>query len=339
MATMDDWTGNASAVTVPSGSGFAFDVPARKRSPAILWDDVKAGLDFVAHNLPFAHSFFTRINPYPRPWTVVKVPGHDGAELAGVYAPGRPGGGAILMAPGTFQTKDDTSRKRRAIDLWRDLGAHVLVLDLRGFGGSHEHRGTAGYLEARDLHPAADWLRDRSGVSRVTLWGESLGGAAALLAGALPGAEERFEKVLAWSPFAELVDATRIASPTHPRGRTLAGVFYRALIRVRTRREAGNFDDYLERQANALGMSRAEFAFSASPVAHMRDLQVPAFVFHAEDDPIVPVKHARLFASEAGTHAPRLHVEILPRGNHLLFDREAPEWYRLVTRAHIPGVP
>lgn len=313
-----------------------FDAPI-PRSPAHVWGDVKTGLDFIAHNLPRAHRVLTRLNPYPKPWETVEIAAHDGARLAGCYGPGKPGGPAILFAPGTFQTKDDTTRKRRAIDLWRRFGAHVLILDLRGFGGSHAHLGTAGYLESRDLHVAADWLTARAGVERVILWGESLGGASALLAGTLPGAPARFERIVAWSPYSDLLDATRIACADHPRGRSLAGYTYRFLMRVRTRRELKDFDEYLASQCASLSMEREAFIRAGSPIFHVSSLKVPAYVYHAENDRIVPVEHA--YALARLDDAPLLHVEIVPRGDHLDFDRAAPKWYRAVTEAHIPKAP
>ena len=310
-----------------------FDAP-RARTGRDLWDDVKTGLDFVAHNLPRVHGLFVRLNPYPHPWRAVSVLARDGARLAAWHGPGRPGAPAVLMVPGTFQTKDDTPRKRRALRLWRDLGAHVLILDLRGFGGSHAHLGSAGYLEARDLHDAADLLRELSGQPRVHLWGESLGGAVSLLSAALPGAEERFEQVVAWSPFCDLTTASRVASPDDPVGRTMLGRTYRWLLRRRTGNEARTFEEYLAVAAQRVGVPVEELVRHGSPIHHVHALRVRAHVFHAEDDPVVAVEHARRLE---GAAAQRLSVAVLPRGGHLDFDREAPVWFEGVTRSILLG--
>lgn len=304
-----------------------FDAPRARRGRDLFYD-MKVGIDFVAHNLPRAHRVLVRLNPYPRPWRALTLQTPDGASLAAWYAQGKPGRPAVLFAPGTFQTKDDTPRKRRAIDLWRRLGASVLILDLRGFGGSHCASGTAGYHEARDLHIAADHLRAESGSQRVILWGESLGGAVSLVAATLPGAQDRFERVIAWSPFSDLGDASDVANPDTPIGRSILGKTYRWLLRHRMGREFNDFQEYLAFSARQLGMSPEELLDHGSPVQHVDALRVPAVVFHAEDDDVVPVHHAERLAA---TGAPNLDVHIVPRGAHLDFDREAPRWYEAVT--------
>lgn len=305
-----------------------FDAPRRRRTRDLI-ADVKTGIDFVAHNLPRAHDVLVRLNPYPRPWRPMAIEMPDGARLAAWYGHGAPGGPSVLFAPGTFQTKDDTPRKRRALDLWRRLGASVLIVDLRGFGGSHANVGSAGYYESRDLHHAADRLLAESGAQRAILWGESLGGSVALIASALPGAEERFSRFVAWSPFADLADASTVASPSSEVGRSMLGRTYRALLRYRTRNEVRDFEEYLDLCARQLSMTREILLEAGSPSQHVHSLRVPGVVFHAEDDRVVPVDHAyRLLQARAQ----RLDVHVLPRGAHLDFDRAAPRWYRAVTR-------
>lgn len=307
-----------------------FDAP-RARTYRDAWDDLKMGMDFIAHNLPKAHTLLVRLNPYPKPWRAVTLETPDGARLSAWHGPGRADGPSVVMVPGTFQTKDDTPRKRRALDLWRRLGAHVLILDQRGFGGSHESLGTGGYLEARDVHLAADWLRRESGAPRVTAWGESLGGAVCLLSACLPDASRRLDRVVAWSPFSDLADAALAGSADTPRGRTLLGRTYRWLLRHRTGNAVHDFHSFLRFRAAELGMPADELIRRGSPIHHLARLGVPASVFHAADDPVVPVDHARRLLDSTASCASPLDVTILPRGAHLGFDRTAPAWYREVT--------
>jgi len=53
---------------------------------------------------------------------------------------------------------------------------------------------------------------------------------------------------------------------------------------------------------------------------------VPTLVVHAEDDPVVPVVHARRLATAAASN-PRVAVRVLPAGGHLLFDAVDEGWY------------
>jgi alpha-beta hydrolase superfamily lysophospholipase len=304
-----------------------FDVPDRRSRVAEAWRDAKAALDLVAHNVPRAHRWLVRLNPYPRPWRAVTLRMPDGARLAGWHGRGRAGAPAVLMLPGTFQTKDDTPRKRRALSLWRRFGAHVLIIDQRGFGGSAAERGTGGNVEAGDALVAAAWLARESGRARVVLWGESLGGAIALLAATRPGAEDVVERVVAWSPFADLGDAALATAGDDPRGRTMLGRTYRWLLRHRDRR-VHDFREFLQLRAAELGTTVEALLDEGSPARHVARLRVPAVVFHAEDDPVVPVDHARRLAD---LRAPLLAVHVLPRGRHLAFDRVAPRWYAAVT--------
>jgi len=306
-----------------------FDAP-RARNGFDVLHDIKQGIDFVAHNLPHAHRVLVRLNPYPRPWRALTLDGANGARLAAWYGAGAPGGPAILFAPGTFQTKDDTPRKRRALDLWRRLGASVLIMDLRGFGGSHAVPGTAGYHEARDLHLAADRLLEESGAERSTLWGESLGGAISIIAGTLPGAERRFDRIIAWSPFSDLAEASAVANPDTEVGRSMLGRTYRWLLRHRSHNRIRDFQQYLEYCAGELHMSVEDLLRHGSPLLHAADLRIPAIVFHAEDDDVISVTHTRRLAA---TSAPQLSVHVVPRGGHLEFDRYAPQWYQGVTRS------
>lgn len=319
----------------PPFASIPFDAPRARTGRDVLFD-VKQGLDFVAHNLPRAHGMFVRLNPYPRPWRPLTIDCDDGARLAAWYGPGAPGGPAVLFAPGTFQTKDDTPRKRRALDLWRRLGASVLILDLRGFGGSHASLGSAGLHEARDLHRAADQLLAHSGAPRAILWGESLGGAVALLSASLPEAVDRYSHVVAWSPFADLSTASTVASPDTEVGRSMLGRTYRWLLRKRSGNRVRNFEEYLALCADEMGIGVDELLQRGSPMHHVHDLRVPAYVFHAADDPVVPATHAQRLMD---ARADRLAVEVLPRGGHLDFDRAAPGWYASVTRKLIAERP
>lgn len=102
----------------------------------------------------------------------------SGARLHGWFAPGRPGGGAVLLLHGIGA--DHRSMLPRARFL-HDSGYAVLLVDFQGQGESPGRASTYGALESRDARAALDSLRARAPGERVGVIGFSMGGAAALL--------------------------------------------------------------------------------------------------------------------------------------------------------------
>lgn len=308
----------------------------RPRAPRAIWARVKTATDMVSHNFPATERVFVALNPYPHPFRLVDVATDDG-PLSAWLAPGRRGAPGLLLAPGTLHTKDDTMRKAKAIRVWRDWGWSVLAMDQRGFGGSWAVPGSGGLLEADDVLAAARHLREATGCGRVAIVGESLGGAAALNAAARDGAADDLAAVAAWSPFADLAEAvTHLTVPNPDGGRALAVTqrAYRVMLWARSHGRYRAFDQYLADRAQELGMDVRGLLEAASPVRRIGDVRVPALIVHAEDDPVVPVRHARLLA-EAAKDNPNVAVRILPSGGHLFFDAMDDAWYWGVMEAFV----
>jgi pimeloyl-ACP methyl ester carboxylesterase len=106
----------------------------------------------------------------------------DGLRLRAWRAPGGRGRAAVLVAHGVGDTLESfTSFGERL----RERGHPVLLLDLRGHGGSEGGRTTLGGHESRDVRAALEFLRhDPAGERGAILAGFSMGGVAALLAAA-----------------------------------------------------------------------------------------------------------------------------------------------------------
>lgn len=109
----------------------------------------------------------------------VAVPSATGEALAGWYATGRPGRGAVLLLHGI--RADRRALAARMAFLAR-AGFAVLAVDFRAHGESAGRSITFGHLEARDAEGALAWLRAAAPGERVGALGISLGGAALLLA-------------------------------------------------------------------------------------------------------------------------------------------------------------
>jgi fermentation-respiration switch protein FrsA (DUF1100 family) len=139
--------------------------------------------------------------------------GGQDVELSGWYVAGRGQAGVVLIHGFAVD-------RRESLDLGpllHAVGYDVLLYDQRASGRSGGDAVTFGYYEAGDLTAAVEWLRARSGVTRVGALGTSLGAAVALLAA---GQGARLDAVIADSPFADLEqvgreDSARLYGPVY----------------------------------------------------------------------------------------------------------------------------
>jgi fermentation-respiration switch protein FrsA (DUF1100 family) len=108
----------------------------------------------------------------------VTFPSNSGSNIHGWYAPGRSGGGAVLLLHGVGANR--TSMLGRARFL-HDEGFTVLAPDFQAHGESPGEHTTFGALESLDAAAALAFLRARDPHERIGVIGVSMGGAAALL--------------------------------------------------------------------------------------------------------------------------------------------------------------
>ena len=298
----------------------------------------KRGLDFIGHIKLDTARFFARHNPYPKPFKHLLIPLDEGVEVAAWLGPqhAQPSEWGLLVVPGMFSTKDDTSHKRRAIRIWREWKIPVLAMDLRGFGES-TGISTAGWKEALDVHAAAKTLVAQTGVKRVAVLCESLGGAASLNALALDGESETnlfAGGVLCWSAFVDARDAVAYISERPPEGDRflVAWEAFRRLLRLKSGGGYERFDEYLEDAAHVHGLpGLQEMCDLANPKWKVPMMRQPVLLVHAADDPVVPVRHARRMERYAEGH-PNIQTIITAWGGHTGFEPMDPVWFWEVMR-------
>jgi alpha-beta hydrolase superfamily lysophospholipase len=85
----------------------------------------------------------------------------------------------VILFHGYSAEKTAVVREARAL---LDLGASVLLADLRGSGGSSESYTTVGVHEAEDVAAAVRYVRGKLSHENVFLFGRSMGAAAILRA-------------------------------------------------------------------------------------------------------------------------------------------------------------
>lgn len=102
----------------------------------------------------------------------------SGARLAGWYAPGRPGGGGVVLMHGVWGNRLKMVRRAETLQA---LGCAVLLFDFQAHGESSGSRITFGQREALDAEAAVAFLRRQAPGERIGAIAVSMGGAAALV--------------------------------------------------------------------------------------------------------------------------------------------------------------
>ena len=159
-------------------------------------------------------------------------------------------------------------------------GFHCLVFDVRGHGDNPEEHLPISVPEfGADSAAAARWLLGRPDVSAVGMLGHSMGGAGAILAGAL---EQRIGAVVCVSAPADIVRMTR---------RTFEMAEMRVPPVIAT--------PLAWLTARVLLCPRGDSIAQASATAAAERYRGPLLVMHGEQDRAVPVAHLQLIAEAA----------------------------------------
>ncbi len=109
----------------------------------------------------------------------VRIPTATGSFVAGWFAPGRPGCGAVLLLHGVRASRQ--AMVARALFLHRQ-GLATLAIDLPAHGESPSPRITFGANESHGAAAALAWLRQQCPAERIGAIGVSLGAASLVLA-------------------------------------------------------------------------------------------------------------------------------------------------------------
>ena len=207
--------------------------------------------------------------------------------------------------------------------------AGVLGLDLRGHGRSDDGPTTFGLQETEDVAGAVSWLGDR-GVTRVALFGTSMGGIVAIAATAVLG-EGTFT-----APDADVFAPTVTSAP---RPRIVAIVAdavspeLRVLVGSRLPRLARGF--MADRVLDAAERQLGEDPRSLEPMRTLPLLEgMPVLLIHGESDERVPIREGRRLAAVPG---PATEHWTVSGAGHSGAHRAAPEAYEQRVGAFLRG--
>jgi uncharacterized protein len=197
--------------------------------------------------------------------------------------------------------------------------AGVLGLDMRGHGRSDDGPTTFGLQETEDVAGALAWLGER-GVTRVAVFGTSMGGIVAIAATAVLG-EGTF-----LGPDADVFAPTVSAAP-RPRIVGVVGDAVTPRLRIvvgsRLPRLARGFmaDRILDAAERQLG----EDPRALEPIRTLPLLEdLPVLLIHGEADRTVPIREGRRLA---GVPGPATEHWTVPGAGHSASHRTEPEAY------------
>lgn len=187
----------------------------------------------------------------------------DEIRLSGWHIPNSKAKSAIIVMHG--YPADKANLLPVAQFLAKDF--NVFLFDFRSFGKSEGKFTTAGYLEKNDLLGAIDYLEKEKNITKIGLYGFSLGGAVALMT-----YHENVRAIVSDSAYAKLSHmAERMYSIfsilKHPLA-YLTRLYGIVFLRI-------NIDD-------------------ANPVDNIKNLKIPILIIHAKKDTQIPVSEAYL---------------------------------------------
>ena len=197
----------------------------------------------------------------------VRFRSSDGVELEAWFVDAPGAGQPVLFFHGFGTSRSSVLDEAAAVQA---MGHPVLLVDLRGSGGSDGRRTTMGWHEALDVQAAVAWIKeklpDREG---PFLYGQSMGAAAALRAVSALGVE---------------VD-----------GIVVEAVFDSMLNAVRNRFRAMGWPAFPAAESLVFwgGIQNGFNGFRHNPADYAAGVRIPVLVLHGEQDPRVTTPQAR----------------------------------------------
>jgi len=220
----------------------------------------------------------------------VSFPSRDGLILRGWWLEGGDDNPIIAVVHGSEGNRAHPAE--RMLGIVKDLvsyGYNVLMFDMRGHGESDGKHISAGYYERNDLLGAIDYIRQCSIESKIGVLGFSMGAAASLMAA--PESEE-IDAVVADSAYADIVS---IIESEFSKRSNLPKFFIPIIL--------------------SIAKKIYEIDFTAiKPEEAVREIPVPVFIIHGEQDDTVPVQHA--YRLKEASQNPDSKLWIVPEAQH-----------------------
>ncbi len=230
-------------------------------------------------------------------WQPVTIRSKDGTELHGTYIEdSRREADTVILLHGLYQNR---SMMLPYAEIYRNMGFHVLMIDLRGHGESGGDQTSWGIHETDDIDAWRSWIHERTPASKEGIHGVSLGAALALIYGGTEkGKEVAFyvadssygnlmklgeDKLSAFTGDPMLVDMMDLLYP-----------FFQVTL-------YGNEGKWLS---------------DIDPLDSAKKMTSPVLFLHGEKDSLVPAKVAEELFDAAGSRNKRL--VLFPEAGHTM---------------------
>ena len=180
----------------------------------------------------------------------------------------------------------------RMLGIAKDLvsyGYNVLMFDMRGHGESEGKHISAGYYERNDVLGAIDYIKQSGTESKIGVLGFSMGAATSLMAAA---ESEEIDAVVADCAYADIVS---IIESEFSKRSNLPKFFIPIILFVTRNIYDVDFTAIIPEEA-------------------VREISVPIFIIHGEQDDMVPVQHA--YRLEEASRNPESKLWIVPEAQH-----------------------
>lgn len=230
----------------------------------------------------------------------IEFPSKSGSVLHGWLAQGASGNGVIVLLHGVHADRRSQLNRMR---LLHNAGYTVLAFDFQAHGESTGKHITFGYLEGLDVLAAVNYSKQRFPNEHIGLIGESMGGAAAILA----PQPLSVDAVVIESVYPDINHAicNRLKIHLGPEG-CLLTPFYLALMPL------------------VIGINESNLR----PIEHINSLKAPIMVLNGALDKRTPLNEAKALFKHASN--PKFFWAVKGAGHVDLLNAAPDEW-----KAHV----
>lgn len=220
----------------------------------------------------------------------VSFPSRDGLILRGWWLEAGDNNPVIVVVHGSEGNRAHPAE--RMLGIAKDLVSHgynILMFDMRGHGESEGEHISAGYYEKNDVLGAIDYIKQRDIESKIGVLGFSMGAATSLMAVA---ESEEIGAVVADCAYADIVS---IIESEFSKRSNLPKFFIPIILFITRNIYDVDFTAIIPEEA-------------------VREISVPVFIIHGEQDDMVPVQHA--YRLKEASQNPESKLWIVPEAQH-----------------------